>query len=513
MRRLISLVSTFILSISLHAATDLSSFFEQANTFFQQYVADGAIDYNLIKQEGTLEPLLQTIQTTAIDELDTNTKKAFLINAYNLLVIKGVIDHYPTPSVLDIPGFFDRIKHDIGGTRATLNTIEKKWLLKPYGDARLHFVLVCGAVGCPPIISEAYLPNTLETQLEQQTTLALNDPNFIQVDQANNTIRLSQIFKWYRSDFGGSQNTSIAYINRYREAALPADYTITFYDYNWQLNEQTATSTGALENAVSNSENRYVVSATIPKGTFEVKIFNNLYTQQTTANGELTDRATFFTALTSVLYGWNDRFNIGFDVRYRQVQYNSANDSPLSVFNLESTPSSRQGFTGIGPKFRYAPFEQLPNFSIQSAFWFATGDDLAGNGADLPYIDFNGHTSFTQIFNDFTINDHFSIFTELDIVVEDIGPSSEGHINRFSTPGIVILSYFPNPKTTLYGIGSYSPYWQREFDYFAQAGAGAKYQVTPKLEFELLYTWFTNDDLQSTGGRAATYNAGIRFNL
>jgi hypothetical protein len=41
--------------------------------------------------------------------------------------------------------------------------------------------LVCGAIGCPPLINEAYLPNTLEAQLETQTKIALNE-NFIKVN-------------------------------------------------------------------------------------------------------------------------------------------------------------------------------------------------------------------------------------------------------------------------------------------------------------------------------------------
>ena len=103
---------------------------------------------------------------------------------------------------------------------------------------------------------------------------------------------------------------------------------------------------------------------------------------------------------------------------------------------------------------------------------------------------------------------NFSLFTELDVLIEDIGKS-----NRLSTPATLIFSYNPNPKTTLYTLGGFSPYWQTEFDYFIQGGAGAKYQFTPKLELELLYTKFTNKFLLDTGGEAATFNLGLRFNI
>ena len=63
----------------------------------------------------------------------------------------------------------------------------------------------------------------------------------------------------------------------------------------------------------------------------------------------------------------------------------------------------------------------------------------------------------------------------------------------------------------IYALTSYSPYWQQDFDYFAQAGVGAKYQVNPNLEFELLYTAFTNEFLAANDGRASTFNIGVRI--
>ncbi|MEO0731541.1 MAG: hypothetical protein AAFZ52_01810, partial [Bacteroidota bacterium] len=65
----------------------------------------------------------------------------------------------------------------------------------------------------------------------------------------------------------------------------------------------------------------------------------------------------------------------------------------------------------------------------------------------------------------------------------------------------------------LYGLASYSPYWQQDFDYFYQLGAGAKYQFTPKFELELLVTAFENQFISANDGSAGTVNLGLRFNL
>ena len=85
-------------------------------------------------------------------------------------------------------------------------------------------------------------------------------------------------------------------------------------------------------------------------------------------------------------------------------------------------------------------------------------------------------------------------------------------MNRFSTPATVIFSYFPTPMTTIYVLTNFSPFWQSDFDYFAQAGVGAKYQITRNFELELLYTAFTNEFLADINGNATTFNFGIRIN-
>ena len=77
-------------------------------------------------------------------------------------------------------------------------TWKKEFLLKDTKDARLHFALVCAAKGCPKIIEEAYQPDQLDSQLDRQTSLAVNDPTFIKVDYGKNTASLSQIFEWYK---------------------------------------------------------------------------------------------------------------------------------------------------------------------------------------------------------------------------------------------------------------------------------------------------------------------------
>ena len=504
------LIVLFFLSTSVFAQSIDQQFFNDADAFFATQVKDGLVNYAGLKNNAQLTQLISRVENADVSAADAATKKAFYINAYNLLVIDAATKLYPTNSVQSQGGFFDTKKVTIGGEKLTLNNLEKNYLLNPYQDARLHFVLVCGALGCPPITDFAYQPDQLEQQLNQQTKIALNNPDFIKAN--GNQLQISQIFKWYTKDFGGAKNI-LSFINQYRSTRIPNTVKISYYEYDWSLNDRTGGSTGAV-NSTNNSNNssRYIVSSTIPQGSSEVKIFNNLYTQKTGSENNLTDRATFFTTSLSYLYGLNNRFNVGFATRYRRVRNSQLPASALKVFNGVEEGSARQGITAFGPQIRYAPIEQWTNFSIQSSFVFPIGTDLAGSSTQ-PYIDWTGATWNTQFFNDFAIGNSFSLFTELDILLEDIGKADQGHVNRFSTPVTTILSYNPNPKTILYALGGFSPYWQSEFDYFLQAGLGAKYQFTPNLELELLVTDFTNKFLKDTGGQASTFNIGFRFNL
>ncbi|WP_348647892.1 DUF547 domain-containing protein [Arenibacter sp. F20364] len=46
---------------------------------------------------------------------DPNVYQAFWINTYNLLVIKGIVDHYPVKSPLDVPSFFYKSTYSQNG--------------------------------------------------------------------------------------------------------------------------------------------------------------------------------------------------------------------------------------------------------------------------------------------------------------------------------------------------------------------------------------------------------------
>jgi len=236
-KTLLVAIVTLLVSSHFAKAQDLTEFFSKADGFFKTYVHGGRVAYQKIKDDSaTLDELLKIAASVAVSKDEPRNYQAFWINAYNLGVIKGIVDHYPIKSPLDKSGFFDKTTYDFGGKAITLNDLEHKLLRGNFPkEARFHFVLVCAGLGCPPIINEAYLPNTLEAQLQRQTEKALNNPNFVRVK--GKKVLLSQIFEWYKGDFTQDGKSEISYINQFRKEKLNAGAKVGYYAYDWTLNE------------------------------------------------------------------------------------------------------------------------------------------------------------------------------------------------------------------------------------------------------------------------------------
>ena len=216
----------------------LSTFSQEADALLEKYVQDGKVDYQaLAAQPQRLETLYAQMGEVSLEGASAVERKAFYINAYNLLTIYQIVQHYPVDSPMDISGFFDKIKHQVAGEKLTLNELEKGRLLKQFFDPRLHFALVCAAESCPALASFAYKAEKLDQQLEEITRKTLNDPNFIRLKSGKREVAISKIFEWYKADFLQKSSSLLDYINCYRETSIPTGYSVSFYEYDWRLNQ------------------------------------------------------------------------------------------------------------------------------------------------------------------------------------------------------------------------------------------------------------------------------------
>jgi len=189
---------------------------------------------------------------------------AFWINIYNTAVIHGVIELGLERSVKEFRGFFDRMTYEIGGFRFSLNDMEHGilrgnkrhpyGLLKPFQkkdsrlafsvtplDPRIHFALVCGARSCPPI--GFYEAEQIDFQLDLAAGSFINSPQ-VTISHQEGTVSISMVFKWYKIDFGGSDQAILETLLNYLDEGEKKNFLrknndrvrIRYLPYDWNLN-------------------------------------------------------------------------------------------------------------------------------------------------------------------------------------------------------------------------------------------------------------------------------------
>jgi hypothetical protein len=511
-----------ILSNSLNAQNSDKSLYESIDFFYKNYVTSGLVDYKLIKLNFyEIDSLVKIIGDYS--PINGQDKKAFLINAYNIFAIKQLADAYPVKSPQDVKGFYDNKIFNILGKKISLNDIENIELRKEYKDPRLHFVLVCGALGCPPIINESYTPENLETQLTNQTKLALNNDDFLKIESS--TVLLSEIFKWYEDDFTRNQKV-ISFINQYREVKIPFDFTINYYPYDWRINEYNPLSEAIkvelfnpVTNKKGNNTQEYTPSVLYKKGQWEYKFFNNLYTQTKGYDNDgnrvnYGNRSNYFTSINQFLLGINSKINIGADVWINSVRVNdSANKSPFNVLRFENSPNTRTEVGYIGPKIKIIPFKNLSHLSFQTTFLIPIANDMEGKTNGKPYLSRDSYISITQIFYDYSISSKFQLFFQLSpwIYIAKEKPLNETPRFSVSSPASIFFSYFPTERLTFYMQQEFWPNYGSNgiSSWFRQEGFGMKVQILKgKLEAETSYTRFS---MGENSGAGQTFNFGLRL--
>lgn len=174
-------------------------------------------------------------------------RMAYWINAYNALILRAVIDHYPVASVTDIMvahGVFRRMYFPVGGVDMTLDDIEKGVLLREFDDPRVHFALTCASMTCPRLDRTAFHAEGLDARLDQEGRDFLNSPDGVRLAPDERRIGLSMYFEWYAGDFGKDH---VAFVERYQTSARRQvlaglrGAAVYHFDYDWRLNDQAAT--------------------------------------------------------------------------------------------------------------------------------------------------------------------------------------------------------------------------------------------------------------------------------
>lgn len=220
----------------------------------------GMVDYEALQREpAQLDRYLQALADLSPERFASWPEAeqiALLINAYNALTLRSIIDNNPIrPSIKAIPGVWKLRRHPLMGQRLTLDEIEHQILRREYNEPRIHAALVCAAISCPPLRREAFTGPKLERQLEDQTNRWLASAVGLRIDPPAGEVAISQIFQWFAEDWpradpnaapvpGHEKESAVLhFIARHRPAAerqllLGGAYRLSYLPYNWDLNQQ-----------------------------------------------------------------------------------------------------------------------------------------------------------------------------------------------------------------------------------------------------------------------------------
>jgi hypothetical protein len=189
---------------------------------------------------------LSAVEERQFERWTRPQQMAFLINAYNAFAVEKVLTRYPDiHSIWDFGRLFGNPFKDrfftLLGRPSSLDDVEHEMLRKRFHDPRIHFAVNCASVGCPMLREEAYAPERLERQLEEQAARFLSDRSRNRF--AAGRLEVSRIFDWYKEDF----EPRAAYFARYASALSddPAAQKLiaegraplAFLDYDWTLND------------------------------------------------------------------------------------------------------------------------------------------------------------------------------------------------------------------------------------------------------------------------------------
>ena len=219
-------------------------------------VGDGFAYGRLAKAPDALYAYLDELHGVAPDELASWTKDqrfAFWINAYNAHTIQKVIENYPLKSIRKLDKSFGlntvfdqawipmNAFHPKGKDKPiSLNHIEHDILRANFPDARLHAAINCASESCPPLRNEAFVAARLDEQLQEQMEGFVRDASRNALDREKNTLRLSEIFKWFKGDFERDAGSVREYLVRFApeaDAEFLRNAKLRYLDYSWKLND------------------------------------------------------------------------------------------------------------------------------------------------------------------------------------------------------------------------------------------------------------------------------------
>ena len=245
--------AAWTMEVAEQPAFDHSAF----DALLRVHVVDGMVDYDAFHRAPDFAAYLQRLAAFDPARLPRDERLAFWINAYNAYTIRLINKHGERESIRNINKTLGVVKAYgpwkeklavVGGRAYGLDEIEQGIIRPQFREPRIHFALVCAAMGCPPLRGEAFVGGRLDEQLDDQGRIfLLQSPSKNRVDMTSRTVYLSPIFVSFRDyieDFGRSEPAVGRYVARWfpagpeRQLLESGRFTVKETEYDWTLNSQ-----------------------------------------------------------------------------------------------------------------------------------------------------------------------------------------------------------------------------------------------------------------------------------
>ena len=231
-------------------------------------VRDGEVYYRALKSDrARLDTFVASLAGAAVTQQPRDTQLAFWLNAYNTIVLRTVIDHYPiqgrlaeypSKSIRQIPGAFDRLPHRVAGRTLTLDQIEQT-VLPEFHDPRVYFALGRGAIGSGRLRSEPFASAKLEVQLTEAANECITRMQCVHIARDTNKVEANAIFSWREKEFAaayaaGASSTFAArspierailtfvspkLLTTEKEFLAANTFQVVYRPFDWTLNDLT----------------------------------------------------------------------------------------------------------------------------------------------------------------------------------------------------------------------------------------------------------------------------------
>jgi hypothetical protein len=241
------------------------------NTFVDE---QGLVDYKKLKWKTVrLQKLLRQfaeLDPKRYEAWPEKDKIAFWLNAYNLQMLRIIVDNYPIRAtrlllvlwppddIRHIRGIWNKYKFLIMDEQFTLDELQQRFFRGRFDEPRLFFAVSYASLFSPLLRNEPYTAGKLDDQLDDQVKKFLSRSDNFRIDRSENKVFLSSIFQpsWFGTEFVSRYGTNKKFKDHPPEARavlnfiinyIPQadadfleveNYTIKYTRYNWLLNQQ-----------------------------------------------------------------------------------------------------------------------------------------------------------------------------------------------------------------------------------------------------------------------------------